>query len=104
MEGTSYVSPFRIVFFLPCDHGLYFDISLCESSINKKIDFNIHVDLHLGIDFNWNPGMKMPSEFLDLAGFCMYYYKHSGDDLVFPVVSCPPGWTCCVTDSVNTSF
>ena len=26
-----------MVFFLPCDHGLNFDISLCENSINHSI-------------------------------------------------------------------
>ena len=36
MESTSYVLSFRMAFFLPCDHGLYFFyISLCENSINS---------------------------------------------------------------------
>ena len=34
---TSYALSFRMVFFLPCDHGLDFDISLCENSTNQSI-------------------------------------------------------------------
>ena len=44
-----------MVFFLPCDHGLdffFFDISLCENSINQSIDQsikdnvnNMHIEL-----------------------------------------------------------
>ena len=39
MESTLYVLSFRMVFFLPCDHGLDFSISLlCENSINQSIN------------------------------------------------------------------
>ena len=36
VENTSYVVSFRMVFFLPCDHGLDFchQLILCENSIN----------------------------------------------------------------------
>ena len=37
MESTSYALSFRMVFFLPCDHGLDFDISLYEDPINQSI-------------------------------------------------------------------
>ena len=33
MGGTMYILPDGV--FLPCDHGLNFDISLCENSINE---------------------------------------------------------------------
>ena len=36
IESTLYVLSIRMVFFLPCDHGLDFDISLCENLINQS--------------------------------------------------------------------
>ena len=36
MESTSYVLSFRMVFFLPCDHGLGFSSAqVCENSIKS---------------------------------------------------------------------
>ena len=38
MENTLYVClPDGV--FLPCDHGLDFDINLCENSINQSIKY-----------------------------------------------------------------
>ena len=41
MESTSYVLSFRMVFFLPCDHGLDFFLHqlLFENSINRSINY-----------------------------------------------------------------
>ena len=56
MESTSYVLSFRMVFFLPCDHGL-----LCEKSINQSIkwlsvDLNRHDQAYLYLSSSkWKP-------------------------------------------------
>ena len=37
MESTSYVSPFKMLFFYLVTTGWIFDISLCENSINQSV-------------------------------------------------------------------
>ena len=38
MESTSYVFPFRVVFFYVVTTGWIFEISLCENPINQSSD------------------------------------------------------------------
>ena len=45
VERTSNVSPFPDGGFLPCDHGLGFEISLCENSINQLIKVQLKAEL-----------------------------------------------------------
>ena len=48
MESTSYVLSFRMVFFLPCDHGLDFLHNLCENSTNRSKTLNVNrLDFHM---------------------------------------------------------
>ena len=51
MESTLNVC-FPYVFFLPCDHGLGFDVSLWENSINQsimveRIELSVSISSHV---------------------------------------------------------
>ena len=42
-ESTSYVFPFRMVFYYLVTTGWIFDISLCENSINQSINVKYRI-------------------------------------------------------------
>ena len=51
--------------FLPCDHGLDFDISLCDNSINKKgISFDIQQRFRVFVRIIGLPLVKLLTYYL----------------------------------------
>ena len=74
-----------MVFFLPCDHGLDFDISLCENLINQSINAGAPTATRVSFSFSFSLEISLFSSiFVPSLPFSLLYCMEYGEYAVRP--------------------